>query len=192
MAIPIPRTDRWTSKHLDEMPENGLRYEVLHGQLVVTPAPSPRHQVMVHTLGRALVEALPDEYELGVGIGVLIGEDEPIPDLIVTSSAIDPDDSGVPAEQVVLAVEVVVEATAVTDRMIKPVVYAEAGVPYFWRCEIHPFKQSLPGELPPVLFTYVLGPEGSYELTHRISVGETATVCTPFEFTLDPAILIPM
>lgn len=38
MATPAPGLDRWTAADLDHMPENGLRYEALNGQLVVNPA----------------------------------------------------------------------------------------------------------------------------------------------------------
>ena len=46
MAMPMPEpstmfmpvSDRWTAADLDHLPENGIRYEVLNGQLVVNPA----------------------------------------------------------------------------------------------------------------------------------------------------------
>ncbi|WP_225725584.1 MULTISPECIES: Uma2 family endonuclease [Nocardia] len=190
MAKPM-RSDRWTGADLDHLPENGLHYEVLNGQLVVSAPPTTRHQVVLHGMAHALNAALPDDdYEIGYGLGVLIGQDEPIPDLIVTASPIDPDLSRVPAEQVVLAIEVVSESSRMADRSIKPLLYAEAGIPHYWRCEIQPVHPQLPGELPPVVFTYVLGTDGSYQLTHRVSAGDTVTLRIPFEFCVDPAALL--
>ena len=36
------------------MPDDGNRYEVVYGELLVTPAPRPWHQVLVHRLSLAL------------------------------------------------------------------------------------------------------------------------------------------
>src|SRR3954469_25951458 len=55
------RTRRWTRVDLERMPDDGNRYEVVRGELFVTPAPSPRHQHVVHELAerlRRFVEAM--------------------------------------------------------------------------------------------------------------------------------------
>ncbi|MCP2316612.1 putative restriction endonuclease [Nocardia amikacinitolerans] len=183
--------DGWTAADLDRMPENGLRYEVLNGQLVVGAPLSPRHQWLIKWLGRALDDVKPDGFEVLDGVGVLVGEDEPIPDLIVVTGPIDWDGRGIPVEQVQLAVEVVSKSTTLQDRMVKPVLYAEAGIPNYWRFELNAFKGQLPGESLPVAFVHSLGGDRGYEPTHRIAAGEKVTVRTPFEFTLDPAALLP-
>ena len=33
----------WTVADLETLPDNGLRYELLDGTLLVTPSPTPRH-----------------------------------------------------------------------------------------------------------------------------------------------------
>ena len=33
----------WTIDDLETLPDNGLRYELLDGTLLVTPSPTPRH-----------------------------------------------------------------------------------------------------------------------------------------------------
>ncbi|MGV9415184.1 Uma2 family endonuclease [Nocardia sp. NPDC003693] len=187
----VPDSDRWTAADLDHLPENGLRFEVLNGQLVVNAAPKPRHQWLVRWLGRALDDALPEGYFVIEGVGVLIGDDEPIPDLIVGTGAIPMDDRGIPVDQIVLAVEVVSASTTVQDRLAKPLLYAEAGIPNYWRFEVKPFKGQLPGESLPVLFAYTLGESGEYGAEQRISGGAAQTLSSPFEFTLDPATLLP-
>ncbi|WP_280297337.1 Uma2 family endonuclease [Nocardia abscessus] len=191
MAMPIPHADGWTAADLDHMPEDGLRYEVLNGQLVVNAAPKPRHQLLIRWLGRALDAVLPPGRLVLEGVGVLIGDNEPIPDLMVVTDAIDVDARGVPAHQVELVVEVVSKSTTLQDRMVKPVVYAEAGITNYWRFEPNVFKGQLPGESLPVLFAHELGADGTYELTHRISAGDKVTLRSPFEFTIDPATLLP-
>ncbi|WP_280233541.1 Uma2 family endonuclease [Nocardia cyriacigeorgica] len=191
MAMPVPRSDRWTAADLDEMPDNGLRYEVLNGQLVVNAAPKPRHQWLIKWLERALDDSLPPGLFTIVGVGVLIGDDEPIPDLVVGAGSIPMDGRGIPVEQVRLAVEVVSGPTTLQDRMVKPVLYAAAGIPNYWRFEINSFKGRLPGEELPVLFAHALGSDNQYEQTHRVPAGEKVTLRSPFEFSIDPGDLLP-
>jgi len=42
-----PRAGDWTVDDLDRRPEDGLRYELVDGVLLVTPAPEPVHQFAV-------------------------------------------------------------------------------------------------------------------------------------------------
>lgn len=191
MAMPLPRSDHWTAADLDQMPDDGLRYEVLNGQLVVNAAPKPMHQWLIKRLTQALDAVVPDDRKVLDGVGVLIGDDEPIPDLMVVAGSIDWYGRGVPVSQVELAVEVVSKSTTLQDRMVKPVLYARAGIPTYWRFEINAFKGRLADEQLPVLFAYALGPDGEYEQTHRASAGNLVTLRSPFEFTLDPGALLP-
>ncbi|MBY8857818.1 Uma2 family endonuclease [Nocardia sp. CA2R105] len=189
MDFPV-KPDRWTAADLDHLPENGMRYEVLNGQLVVNAAPKPRHQRLIKWLDRTLDDVAPKGYFSIAGVGVLIGEDEPIPDLVVGVGDIPMDDRGIPVSQVVLAVEVVSASTTMQDRLVKPLLYAEAGIPNYWRIEINPFKGRLPGEDLPVLFAYARGDDGEYQLTNRVAAGTSVTFKSPFEFAVDPAALM--
>ena len=49
MAMRLLRTD-WTVEMLDALPDDGKRYELIDGELFVTPAPSDVHQLVVGTL----------------------------------------------------------------------------------------------------------------------------------------------
>lgn len=190
-SMHVPASDRWTAVDLDHLPENGLRYEVLNGQLVVNAAPKPIHQWMVRELVRVLELAVPEGHFVMLGVGVLIGEDEPIPDLMVCTGPIPWDGRGIPAEQVKLVVEVVSRSKAVTDRLVKHGLYAEGGIPNYWRIETRRFKRQLPEETLPVIFGHVLADNGEYEGLYRISAGHAVTIRHPFELTIDPAILMP-
>ncbi|AYF78679.1 Uma2 family endonuclease [Nocardia yunnanensis] len=187
----VPASDRWTAADLDHLPENGLRYEVLNGQLIVNAAPKPIHQRLVSALGRILEDALPDGMHMVPGVGVLIGEDEPIPDLLVCAGPISWDERGIPAGRVKLVVEVVSRSTAAMDRRIKPDLYAEGGIPDFWRIETHRLRGQLGDEELPILFAYALGRGGEYEEVARCSAGRMATLRSPFEVSFDPAVLLP-
>lgn len=186
----VPDSDRWTAADLDHLPENGLRYEVLNGQLVVNAAPKPLNQWLVTELRDALKPALPPGYFALPGVGVLVGDGEPIPDLVVGVKPVPWNDRGLSADQVKLVVEVVSPSTTLQDRMVKPVIYAEAGIPNYWRFEANRFKGQLPGEALPVLFAYELADNGEYQLVQRAPAGEKVTLHSPFEFTVDPATLL--
>lgn len=187
----VPASDHWTAADLDHLPENGLRYEVLNGQLVVNAAPKPIHQRFVSVLGRILEEALPEGLYMIPGVGVLIGDDEPIPDLLVCAGPIAWDDRGIPAAQVQLVVEIVSRSTAAMDRRIKPDLYADAGIPNYWRLETARFKGQLPGEELPILFAYALADTGEYELVRRAATGSKVVMQRPFEIAFDTARLLP-
>jgi Uma2 family endonuclease len=44
MVVPVPEGDLWTVGDLERLPADGNRYEILHGELLVTPLPSHAHQ----------------------------------------------------------------------------------------------------------------------------------------------------
>ena len=41
----------WTFADLEELPDDGYRYEIIDGSLHVSPAPTARHQSIAHLLG---------------------------------------------------------------------------------------------------------------------------------------------
>ena len=49
MAMPAVRTD-WTVEMLDDLPDDGNRYELIDGELFVAPAPSDVHQLVIVSL----------------------------------------------------------------------------------------------------------------------------------------------
>ena len=57
----LPRGQAFTRADLDAMPDDGHRYEIIDGSLVVTPAPSLRHQIIVLNLAIALKASCPDD-----------------------------------------------------------------------------------------------------------------------------------
>jgi Uma2 family endonuclease len=48
------KTIPWTRTDLDRLPDDGNRYELLNGELLVSPAPSPPHQQIVAWLSDVL------------------------------------------------------------------------------------------------------------------------------------------
>jgi Uma2 family endonuclease len=56
----------WTVDALETLPDNGLRYEILDGTLLVTPAPTPRHQAAILELAVQLRVACPPDHKVFV------------------------------------------------------------------------------------------------------------------------------
>lgn len=53
LAMPAARTD-WTLDMLDALPDDGQRYELIDGELFVTPAPSDLHPLVTTALAARL------------------------------------------------------------------------------------------------------------------------------------------
>src|SRR5688572_18044726 len=53
MAMPAPKAE-WTADMVRALPDDGMRYEVLDGELFVSPAPTWDHQRVVFMLATKL------------------------------------------------------------------------------------------------------------------------------------------
>ncbi len=134
MASP---TQRWTAEMVRTLPDDGKRYEIVDGELLVTPAPVRRHQRMVGQLFRLLAdyveqhglgEALCSPADIGAGERTLVQ-----PDLFVVPLAGGrPADDWVEVRELLLAVEVLSPSTARADRHLKRRLYQREGVPECW------------------------------------------------------------
>ena len=133
----LQRPGSWRFDQLDGLPDDGRRYEVVDGLLVVSPPPSAWHQVVAAVLLRQLTDQAPADWRVLFELGLPLGTDGRVPDLSVVSARA-PLGPGAPlpgAEHVGLVVEVVSPSSRKTDRFAKPGEYAEAGIPLFWRVE---------------------------------------------------------
>jgi Uma2 family endonuclease len=162
------------------MPNDGHRYELLDGTLLVSPAPVPIHQTIVLRVARALEDAQPTDLQTFVApLDVVLADDTVLqPDVLVARRA-DLTDRNLSAAPV-LAVEVISPSTQRIDRFLKHSRYAAAGVEHYWIID--------PDE--PSLVAYVLGPHGTYDELARAHGGDIYTAIAPFEVQLTPAQLI--
>lgn len=187
----IPQPDPFTITDLENTPDDGRRYEIEDGRLSVTPHPAPVHNWIADQLQHLLSDAAPPEEYVITSVGVRLNSDQQfrIPD--VTVAALHPITAGpyynVP--EVLAVVEVVAPMTRLMDRITKPAVYAEAGIPCMWRVETDPFPGQLSNEQLPVIFVYRLTTAGA-ELVARLSAGTVGTAPLPFPVTFDPAVLV--
>ncbi|MEV7007912.1 Uma2 family endonuclease [Streptosporangium sp. NPDC051022] len=170
--------------------DDGSRYELIDGNLIVSPAPSFGHRRLGDRLRAYLESVCPREMVAVTATGLLLDRKPGvIPDLMVVDRAPFEEDAEVArAEWVRLVVEIVSRSATATDRRIKHTKYAEAGIPHFWRIEMRPFRGQGNEKLS-VIFAYALEANNEYRLTHRIGAGSTLELTEPFPLTLVPAVL---
>lgn len=144
---------RWTVQDRDALPDDGKRYEVIDGELFVTPAPALRHQAAVGTLYRAIAGYLDHEhvgYAFVAPADVVFSPERGVqPDVLVMPRV----DGRRPehfddVRRLLLAVEVLSPSTARADRVAKRRLYRDEGVPEYWIVDLdaQTFERITPAE----------------------------------------------
>jgi Uma2 family endonuclease len=126
----------WSYAEYARLPDDGNRYEVLDGEVLVTPAPGTRHQRIAanlftelrqHVLSNRLGEVL-------WGLDVLISENSYLqPDILFIPESqrhrlTERGMEGPPG----LVVEVISPGSIRIDRVAKPARYCDFGIPQYW------------------------------------------------------------
>jgi Uma2 family endonuclease len=130
----MPAQDlHWTAEMARALPDDGMRYEVVRGQLLVSPSPARRHQRAV----RLLLVTL-DEYCRRHGLGEAL--DSPADIEFAPDTVLQPDVFVAPSigpswkdiTSLLLAVEVLSPSTARADRHDKRLEYQRQQTPEYW------------------------------------------------------------
>jgi Uma2 family endonuclease len=183
VTVTMPRGRDWTWADLQDIPDDGHRYEIIEGSLHVSPSPSRPHQLAASRLVRLLADAAPAEVEVVETVDVQLDRSVLEPDVVVLPASLAYITGGPLAPgDVLLAVEVVSPSSRRMDRMVKPSVLAEGGVPAYWRVE-------LDGPRAPMVVVYALA-DGGYREVVTVHGGESVTVDVPFAVQLRPAELV--
>ncbi|MEV1287560.1 Uma2 family endonuclease [Micromonospora sp. NPDC049679] len=129
----------YTLEDLLNLPPDAPRVELVDGVIHVVPSPTEDHQDITGLLWSWLRTHAPREYKAVMAVGVAVtARDTREPDVLLRHAGGETSRHFFTPEQVVLAVEVVSTSTRRTDRLIKPVEYAAAGIPFYWRVEQDP------------------------------------------------------
>ena len=135
MALTTPI---YTVEDLESFPDDGNRYELLEGMLLVTPAPSQLHQLIATRLSAALIAGLGPDRARVAAPGVIVHP---------TRTQLEPDILAYPPhwpirsrwEEVTehwLAVEVFSPSSRNYDRDYKRGAYLELGVREVWLVDV--------------------------------------------------------
>ena len=174
----LPASGKLTYDDYVKLPDDGRRYEILDGELAVSPSPTSAHQYVsleltvalatwVRSRGLGRIWAAPLDLILAPTVVVQ-------PDVFFISS----ERSSIVSKRGVeaapdLVIEILSESTAGRDRDVKMRIYARHGVPRYWIVDADARTIEI----------YALG-AGAYELTHSFTGEETAHFDMPAGFVL--------
>lgn len=175
----LPFGQPLTVADMETMPDDGHRYELLDGVLVVSPSPSVPHQRVVGALHLLLHAARPDGFEVFVApLDVVLADDTMVvPDLIVTELIENPG-KRIPAPPL-LAIEVLSPSSRGFDLVLKRNRLEEAGIPSYWVVD----------PLHPRLIAWDFH-DGRYVEVADVSGDETFTATNPYPVVVTPNALI--
>jgi Uma2 family endonuclease len=126
-----------TYEQFRELPDDGKRYELIRGEVHLTPSPTTKHQFVQLTLSSSLFHYLGRNRvgELATApLDVRLSLDTALqPDIIFVSNS----RARIIQEKFIdgapdLVVEILSPSTAAHDRATKLVLYGEAGIPEVW------------------------------------------------------------
>jgi Uma2 family endonuclease len=175
-----PHEDRpMTVKDMENMPDDGNRYELDEGMLIVSPAPYNNHQIVTDNLHFLLRLARTPEFVVISGPGINFSEfQHRIPDIAVVRA------EGLRVAEIfeqrppVLAVEVASRRTRLYDRTRKKAVYEQYGVESYWIVN--------PGPERPDITAYSLT-DGKYQQAGYAVDQERFSTEVPFPVSFSPA-----
>jgi Uma2 family endonuclease len=168
----------FTVAELDRMPDDGRRYELLDGVLVVSPRPTTIHQVVATRLIGLLLNTCPEEFCVVAEPAVELGpQSELDPDLVVVR--MDQVGGAKFTEPPLLVVEVRSPSTALVDLSRKKAAYQRFGVVSYWIVN--------PELAQPELTVFELR-DGQYAMEAKTTMPYAAI--RPFNVTVDPARLV--
>lgn len=132
VAIAVPR---FTIDDLEKFPDDGNRYELLDGILLVTPGPAGWHQVVANRIQSRLTHALEltgHAFVMGPGVVVRTPRTQLQPDILVVPSRFGPDIEWPKVKENWLAVEILSRSSRMYDREFKRDAYFALGVHHVW------------------------------------------------------------
>jgi Uma2 family endonuclease len=179
----LPHGRPLTADDLELVPDDGHRYELVDGVLVVSPSPRHLHQRVALQLSRTLYDACPPDLELLLApFDVWLSDDTVmVPDLLV-ARATDITERNLPTAPV-LAVEVLSPSTRSFDLHLKKDRYRQAGCAHYWTVD-----PGLSGRAPSITAWRL---EGEQYVEAGTAVGEELLrLVQPFPVEVVPARLV--
>jgi Uma2 family endonuclease len=169
----------FTVAELDRMPDDGRRYELLDGVLIVSPRPTTVHQLAAARLVTALSNACPDNLcVLGEPAVQLSGNTEFDPDVVVVRQE---DVGGAKfTTPPLLIVEIRSPSTALIDLNRKEAAYERFGVASYWIVDPAPV---------PSLTVFELR-EGAYAQESKVTGDDAFAADRPFAVMIVPQHLL--
>ncbi len=139
MGMAATATKEWTYEMLETLPDDGNRYEIIDGELHVTPPPGFPHQGVSWELTLLIGNYL-ERYPVGKGFfapgDVIIDPRNVVePDLFVIPRTEPKPKAWKDIKSLLLAIEIVSPSSARRDRHKKRLLYQRFKVPEYWIVE---------------------------------------------------------
>lgn len=137
----MPLTRYFTADAVRALPDDGNRYETIHGELLMTPAPGGRHQyvlgrlefaIRAYLVAHGIDAALAAPADISFGEDTLVQPDFFVADLTTFKQTWQWGD----IRTLHLAVEVLSPSTARADRFTKRRLYQEQRIPHYWIVDV--------------------------------------------------------
>lgn len=176
---PIPPPDGYFAEDLDRLPDLPAHTELIDGSLVFVSPQKRFHMCVVDFLRGELKQRAPEHLIVLREMTVTLGpRQRPEPDVMVVDAAASTsvEETTYQPADVALAIEVVSPDSLERDRKRKPQLYAEAGIPHFWRVE------NVDGRV--VVYVYELDP-ATEKYTPTGIHHDSLRVSVPFDIELD-------
>jgi Uma2 family endonuclease len=176
---------RWgepfTVEDLDRMPDDGHRYELIDGMLIVSPAPNIRHQRVIIVLGSLLEQASPKHMVVLADVSVRIADDSALePDVVVAH--VDDVEGVRLTRPPLLVAEVLSPYSMLRDLNLKKAAYERFGIPFYW--VVNP-DLGRPG-----LQAFELDDQGRYAEVAHVTGAETFRAVRPLRVDVVPDRLV--
>jgi Uma2 family endonuclease len=132
-GMAVPDIYGYTTADLHALPDDGRRWELIDGSLIVSPSATIDHNTIALWIANILWDSkLSDEFVIGTDQSATIDDhNEPRPDVIVAPADY-LQQSPFPMEGAQLVVEVISPTSVLRDTETKRALYARAGVPAYW------------------------------------------------------------
>jgi Uma2 family endonuclease len=181
MTSVIPHGRPFTVDDLEGMPDDGNRYELIDGLLLVTPAPGWSHQEMGFAIAVHLRELCPPNMRvLPAPFAVRTAFDSEVQPDVIVARYTDFTPKNLPVAPL-LAVEVLSRSTRLKDRNLKKAHYERIGVASYWILD--------PTE-PGALTAFELDEAGAYRQVAHVEGDAEFAAARPFPITVMPARLL--
>ena len=135
----VPPAEGVKAEDLDHLPDLPRRTELRNGSLVFVSPQTNWHGYGMRYFWRALEDRAPQEWRVTGESAVRLESDtQREPDvLVVSAEALTREDreTWIAPEDVLFAIELESPDSLHRDRVEKPLEYAEAGIPHYWRVE---------------------------------------------------------
>ncbi|WP_406421440.1 Uma2 family endonuclease [Streptomyces sp. NBC_00842] len=181
----VPPVGGWTADDLDRLPNLPPHTELIDGSLVFVSPQTIFHERAVDYFKWQLQSLAPVDLEVFREFTIDVDwQNRPEPDVVVVREDMvgSRRQTRFPAESVLLAVEVVSDESVTRDRETKPVKYARAKIPHFWRVEDQDGRT--------VVYVFELEPAtGAYTSTGIFH--DRMKVSVPFPVDLDLTAITP-